>query len=668
MCKREKFVFLSVYLVLAQAAIAGPLVPAKDFARKTEFESAKISPNGDYLAVATPVGDQTGLGIIDLKTRKLAGGLHFHRGEHVADYWWVSPSRVVVAIASRAGPLDQPRLTGELYAVNADGSREAYLFGYRGGDQVGTRRKVVTQERAWAFMVDPLPEDPDHALISISPWDRAEKMSFPLIELINVHNGKRKQMGAVPAYAPIDGAVDREGLLRFAYGMDKKSKYMLFARGKEDKDWKRVEPPGGPPESVELHRVSRDGSTVFLTSHEANGRGCLREYHFETGRFTELFCHDAGHVGHPVFAFDDSRPIALMYEGGKPGTKFLDATHADAQLLQSLYNGFAGQRVTVTSRTSDGSKLLLFVDSDRNPGDFFLFDRGTKKAEYLISRRGWINPETMQPVEPIQYRTRDGAIVHGYLTAQAGLRTNKSPLVLMPHGGPHGVRDYWAWDDRAQFLASRGYAVLQPNYRGSGGYGEAHEQAGYKKWGTLMQDDLTDAVRWAVAQGIADPGRVCIYGASYGGYAALMSAVREPDLYRCAVAFAGVYDLESQSEDSDIQDSLYGRNYLRKVLGTDEGVLAEQSPVTYIEKLKAPVLIAHGTRDKRVPFSQAERLRKALEKHGKPYEWLEFKGEEHGFYKDENHEVFLNKLVEFLDKHIGAADPKATEQQARQQN
>jgi dipeptidyl aminopeptidase/acylaminoacyl peptidase len=640
-------------LVFTLSDLSAEPVATLDFARKDEFESAKISPQGDYLALATPRGDQTALTIIDLKNRKISGSLHFTRGEHVADYWWVSASRVVVSIANRDGPLDQKRSTGELYAMNADGSRKAYLFGYRGGQQIGSHVARVVKEFAWAHMVDPLPDDPDHALISIWPWHRTES-SFPLIELINVHTGQRKRMDVVPAYAPIDVVADRAGLPRFAYGMDEKSNYLLFARDKKGEGWKRVELPGGPPESVDLRRVSRDGDSVFLTTHETNGRGCLRQYHFETGGLTELYCHDTGHVGQVVFAFDGSRPIALNFESGRPETRFLDATHPDARLLKSLNNNFAGQRVDVVSRTADGNKLVLFVDGDRNPGDYFLFDRGSRTAEYLLSRRSWINPKAMQPVNPIQYQTRDGATVYGYLTAQTGLATRKSPLVLMPHGGPHGIRDYWVWDAWAQFLASRGYAVLQPNYRGSGGYGEAHQQAGYKKWGTLMQDDLTDAVRWAVAEGIVDADRVCIFGASYGGYAALMSAVREPDLYRCAVGFAGVYDLERQSEDSDTADSLMGRNWLNRVLGSDEKVLAEQSPITYIETLKVPVLIVHGTEDKRVPFSQAKLLRKALEKHGKTYEWLEFDGEEHGFHKDENHTVFLNKLVEFLDKQIGA--------------
>jgi dipeptidyl aminopeptidase/acylaminoacyl peptidase len=237
----------------------------------------------------------------------------------------------------------------------------------------------------------------------------------------------------------------------------------------------------------------------------------------------------------------------------------------------------------------------------------------------------------------------------------------------MPHGGPHsGIHDTWRWDHWAQFLASRGYAVLQPNFRGSGGYGYAFEHAGYHHWGTTMIDDITDGTRWAMEKGYVDGSRVCIFGASWGGYAALMSAVREPDLYRCAVGFAGVYDLKLQVSDSDTAESTMGRNYLADAVGTDDKTLAEQSPITYIERLKAPVLIIHGTADKRVPFSQAKRLRKALEQYHKPYEWMEKSGEEHGFYKDENNVEFLDRLAAFLGKNLGAPVQSASSAQQAQ--
>lgn len=646
-------------LLLWVAGVAGAAspVPLKDFARHDEFRAAKISPNGDYLAVTMLIDGQVALGIIELKTRKVTGQLRFQKGSEVADFDWVGPKRVVVSVAKSFGPLDQPALTGELYGIDADGSRRTYLFGYRGADQTsGAATTEVRAEFASAFLFNPLINDPLGALVRVYRWRNAgdaRGVRDPLIERLDVYSGKRERVAALPGYEPAQAVAGRSGELRFAVTTDDGQEPRLYARDAgAPGGWKEVRQPRAAPEEVDLHLATADGSAVFLTSDEGGARECLREYRMDTGTFVDRLCKEAGAVGVPVFSLDESALIGVRHEDGRPDLEVLDAGHPDALLLRSLVKAFGGQRVRVTSRTADGQKLVIFVDSDRNPGDFYLVERKSLKATYLLSVRSWIDPKTMSPSEAITYKTRDGATIHGFLTARDGLATRNGPLVIMPHGGPHGPRDYWGWDNWAQALASRGYGVLQVNYRGSGGYGYAHQAAGYRKWSTLMQDDLTDAVRWAVAQGIADEKRICIMGASYGGYAALMSPVREPDLYRCAIGFAGVYDVVAQSETSDISESRFGRMYLRKVLGDDEEQ-RRHSSVTYLDKLKAPVLIAHGTDDKRVPFSQAKILRKAMEKHGKPYEWAEYDGEGHGFYKEKNHEDFLKRSIEFLDKHIG---------------
>lgn len=649
-------ILFGAFAVLVAGGAAAAPVPLKDFARHDEFRAAEISPNGDYLAVTMLVEGQAVLGIIDLKSRKVSGQLRFQKGSEVASFDWVSPTRVVVSVAKSFGPLDQPALTGELYGINADGSGRTYLFGYRGADQTsGAATSSVRAEYASASLFNPLVDDPLGALVRVYRWrdDDARGYRDPAIERLDVFTGKRQRVAALPGYEPAQAASARDGALRFAVTMDDGAEPRMYARNeKAPGGWKEVRQSRAAPQEVDLHLATADGSSVFLTSDEGGSRECLREYRMDTGVMSDRICRDTGAVGLPVFSFDRKTLIGVRHEDGKPELEFFDARHPDALLLRSLVKSFGGQRVRVTSRTLDGQKLLVSVDSDRNPGDFYLVERNPLKATYILSRRAWIDPKTQSPAEAITYKTRDGATIHGFLTARDGLATRNGPLVIMPHGGPHGPRDYWTWDNWAQALASRGYSVLQVNYRGSGGYGFAHQAAGYRKWSTLMQDDLTDAVRWAIAEGVADEKRVCIMGASYGGYAALMSPVREPDLYRCAIAFAGVYDVVAQSATSDISESRFGRMYLREVLGDDEQQRLHSS-VTYLDKLKVPVLIAHGTDDRRVPFSQAKILRRAMEKLGKPYEWAEYDGEGHGFYIEANHEDFLKRSIEFLDKHIG---------------
>lgn len=644
--------------VLGFVAIQAWGATALDFARKPTIDSVKISPDGEYLAATLPINDQISLGIIDLKSMKITGSLRFARGDHVADYWWVGPRRVVAAMARRNGPLDQPAYTGELVGINADGSDKTYLHGYRGkvpGSVYDYFSRSAEASYSWAYMLDPFSLAPDEALIGVVYFRRGWDQDSQSFRALNVHTGAYRQVGALPVYAPFSVAFDRRGHPRLAEGLDASGKIQLLLHpDKPGSDWVRVDRKESGMTSAQVFGTNADASLAFYASDEDSPRLCLRAFDLKAGGAKLLSCNQRVDLYKPIMSADRELPIAAVFEDGLPRVEILAPDHPEAKILQLLLGAFPGQRVSITSRTRDGSRSVLLVDSDRNPGDFYLFDWASAKVEYLLSRRDWIDHKQMRPMQPIRYKTRDGTDIDGYLTLPEGKAPQGFPLVLMPHGGPHGVRDFWSWDPWTQWLASRGYAVLQVNFRGSDGYGAAHSQAGHRRWGTLMQDDLADAVRWAIAAGHADAKRICIVGGSYGGYAALMNAVREPELYRCAAALAGVYDLASQIDDSDIDDSRMGRRYLEQVLGTDSKLHLEQSPITYVDRLKVPVMIAHGTADERVPFNQARKLRKALDKLGKPYEWHPYKGEAHGFYKDENHEDFLLKLADFLDRNIGS--------------
>ncbi len=271
----------------------------------------------------------------------------------------------------------------------------------------------------------------------------------------------------------------------------------------------------------------------------------------------------------------------------------------------------------------------------------------------IDSQRDWIDPRQMAEQRAVEFKARDGQAIHGLLTLPPGVPAHKLPLVVNPHGGPFGIMDSWGWSREPQLLASRGYAVLQVNFRGSGGYGAGFESAGRQGWDTVMIDDITDATHWAVQQGFADASRICIYGASYGGYAALMSALREPDLYRCVIGYAGVYDLPRLRRDSDIAETAQGRRFMNEFIGDDKRLKAA-SPLTYIDRLKAAVMIVHGEEDKRAPFSQAKALRGALDERHYPYEWLTKPDEGHGFYEEANLMELYTRLLAFLDRNIGA--------------
>jgi len=646
----------------AIAATASPQAPAAptlaQFAKHEQYIDAKISPDGRYLAVTYPQDDVIGLGIIDLTSQKLTGMLRFSHQQHVSGFWWVSPGRVVVAMAKSFGPLDQPYLTGELYGINADGSGKTYLHGYQGGTGMGTHINGVRKEYAAAYMIDPLPRDPAHALIAVESW--RNNVPEYKIQLLDVRNGTKQNLSSINAgyMGGSSVATDARGHAIYALGMTADLKFNEYLHDLQAETWKLVQ-ENDIHTSMSLAGLSEDSHTVYLFSNQGSDRECLRSRDLLNLELKTLACNDRVDAHGIPMSTENHRPVAVSFEDGLPSIEFIEKDSIDAKAYKTLLKSFTGQRVRVTSKTLDGKRMVVAVNSDRNPGDFYLLDLTKMKAEYLLSARPWIDPEMMSPATPVEVKARDGRALYGYLTSVSGIRPEKRPMVVMPHGGPHGVRDYWEWDMWSQYLASLGYAVLQVNYRGSSGYGRTFEHEGYRHWGTLMQDDLTDSVAWAVQAGIADGSRVCIMGASYGGYAALMSAVREPDLYRCAIAYAGVYDLGAQSSDSDIGRSKFGREYLKEAVGEDKDELLRNSPISYIDKLKAPVLIAHGDADERVPFSQATALRKELDRQNKIYEWMPFKGEEHGFYVEADEIKFLEAVKTFLARNIGTA-PGAT--------
>jgi dipeptidyl aminopeptidase/acylaminoacyl peptidase len=303
--------------------------------------------------------------------------------------------------------------------------------------------------------------------------------------------------------------------------------------------------------------------------------------------------------------------------------------------------------------------VLVQVWSDRNPGDFYVFDTVAMKADHLISRRNWFDPDRMAEMRPVQVKARDDLTLHGYLTLPSGVAASKLPMVVLPHGGPYGIQDHWGFETEPQMLANAGYAVLQLNFRGSAGFGREFKQSGAREWGGKMQDDLTDATRWAIQQGIADPGRICIYGGSYGGYASLMGVAKEPNLYKCAIGYVGVYDLPMMQKE-DVRESKRFGNWSSEWVGSDIAALGLASPNRLADRIKVPVFLAAGGEDEVAPIAHTKLMEKALRNAGVPVETLYYPNEGHGFYVEANRLEYYTKLLAFLSRHIGGAAASGT--------
>jgi dipeptidyl aminopeptidase/acylaminoacyl peptidase len=362
-----------------------------------------------------------------------------------------------------------------------------------------------------------------------------------------------------------------------------------------------------------------------------------------------------------VYAHDGVTPIAVMYSNGKPHAYYIDPSAPESRLMMSLQEqSFTDEAVRYVNGSSDGSLSLFRVYSDRDPGSYYVYDATTRKANLLISNMEWLNTEAMAEVKPFEFKARDGLMISGLLTVPHNHGAGPMPLIVYPHGGPIGIDDAWGFDSETQMLAARGYAVLQVNFRGSGNYGRKFMEAGFRQWGAAIQDDITDATRWAIAHGNVDPKRICIYGSSFGAYAALMGAAREPSLYRCAVGYVGVYNLSSMRSKGDVGRTKAGRSFLVQELGEDPTELASRSPTNLAAQIKIPVFLATAGRDERAPQAHSEQMRDKLTSAGNAPEWLAFPTEGHGYYTPEHQREFYEKLFAFLDRNLGAktaADP-----------
>lgn len=369
-----------------------------------------------------------------------------------------------------------------------------------------------------------------------------------------------------------------------------------------------------------------------------------------------------GHDLSPQLMIDpeSERLLGVHYLTEGPGTTWFDPVLRQAQqdvdaLLPDSVNRLDCRRCLASPL------MLVTAISDRQPASYFLFDRASKQLKVLARSRPWIQPAQMGRVQVTRIAARDGLGMRVQITLPAGQPAGPQPAVLLVHGGPWVRGNHWTWDTQAQILASRGYLVIEPEFRGSEGYGFAHFKAGWKQWGLAMQDDVVDATRWAIQQGLADPKRICIAGASYGGYAAMMGVARDGDLYQCAVNWVGVTDIDLlfSRHWSDMGDT--ARNYRMPVLIGDREAEAQRlhdsSPVFLADRIKKPVLLAYGGQDTRVPLKHGQEMRDALVKAGNPPEWIVYSDEGHGWRKPANNVDFWTRVLAFLDRQIGKDAP-----------
>ncbi|MGQ0802153.1 MAG: alpha/beta hydrolase family protein [Pseudomarimonas sp.] len=640
------FVILSLLL---NSAVEAAVIDPTPFLKQDTFGTFKVSPGGQYFAASVPLEDRTLLVVLNAKDQSVTAKISLGPAKHVEDFWWANDERVVLSISERFGQRDLPKLTGELMGIDADGSRADILVGFR-ARQSGTFTRLEKKkgDRVTAFMVDSLPQDERNILIATQPFIDDP---FRKVERMDVYSGGRKTIGV----APIRNAeffTDNSGAVRLVTGFNADRINHLYHRADDDAEWTDITRKGDEASVETPIGFSADNRLAYLNSTRAAGPDVIIELDLATSKRRIVLSDPISDPQEIIYRTGTNIPVGASFMGQRFHTAFFDDTAPEAKLTRSLEKAFAGQAVQITSLSADGGLALVRVWSDRSPGDYYTFDTKTLQAAHFITSRSWLDPELMGATQAIQLVARDGTPLHGYVTRPHSAAAGQLPMIVMPHGGPFDIYDSWGFDPEVQLLAAAGYAVLQVNFRGSGNYGKAFSDAGKQQWGRAMQDDVTDATRWTIEQGIADPQRICLHGASYGGYASLMGVAREPSLYRCASGYIGVYDLAKMHSRGDIRESASGETYLSEWIGEPE-TLAEVSPPNLAANIKAPVFLAAGGEDRRAPIAHSKQMETALRAAGVPVETLYFDNEGHGFYLEDHRLTYYKQLLAFLDRHIG---------------
>ncbi|MFZ5494368.1 MAG: prolyl oligopeptidase family serine peptidase [Verrucomicrobiota bacterium] len=629
-------------LAVASRADAGapPLIPVEKFFDDPAIASVQIAPGGRHVAFRAPMQGRMGLALMDLETGKVEP-LVRAADENIDTFIWKSDEHIVFVADVGGNEADA------IQSISIKTRRVTRLLESYG------ENNVTRQDGQWGGVLTWWITNPRKLIVSgskeKSDWSRG-------IYEVDVVTGRRTSVGGDTAEKNRLGLqFDNTGRIRVQV-IDTQEEFAIEARLGEDQRFTRLltRPRDINTGLLDHATILADNETLLFVDYSRHDRGALVSWSLRTGRINgELFVPPEGEITGLLLSRDKTVLLGVNYEGDKPHVHWFDA--GMAALQASLDQTFPGTRNSIVGMSDDRKKFVITVRSDVESGINFLLDRSRPQPKLmpLGSARPTLESKHLARMEVVRFQARDGLELQGYLTKPPGA-SGPQPLILLPHGGPYGIRDTWGYDPEVQFLANRGYAVLQLNYRGSGGLGRKHLEAGRLEWGRRMQDDLTDAVQWAVRQGVADPGRVAIYGASYGGYAAMAGVTFTPELYRCAINYVGAVDLTYLGRRDQGGDRIMNEIFFEKWVHPDMEELRRRSPVNHVAAITVPTLHAYGENDPRVEYRHWKKLKAELDKHHKPYEVFNQEDEGHGFSNAPARVRFYLKMEEFLGKHMPA--------------
>ena len=652
-------------LVAAPPASAADARPGPEaFFHGASMVSAQLSPDGKTLALlsAPTPQDRVRLITLDVKTMKAAVLAQFDNDD-VDDVRWVSNSRLVYSLDDhRAAYGDREKAWGPgLWAVNIDGSHDRQLVARNGTNfvQSGSHTELLPWMTSYVGPVDSRHDSNEIYVVEPELFDYISGVGDYKLKRVNTLTGRAKDITTPPGGMLQGWLFDRDGNPRVSV-VYRDGRVRVMVRDPATGDWSPIADfdPFTGNDDVEPVALSGDDQ-LFVTANRGQDTQSIYKYDLKTRALAaKPFLQSDRYDLDPSFVVQDGKLLGIRYTIDASITHWMDPAMAALQakiddMLPSTIN-----RISVPTSSGDAQVAVVFAYSDRVPGLFYLYDMQRGKLVQLGSEHPEVDPDRMSAMEPVHYSARDGLQIPAWLTVPQGAERKNLPLVVLVHGGPWVRGEEYRWNPEVQFLAARGYAVLEPEFRGSTGYGARLFKAGFKQWGLGMQNDLADGVKWAVDQGLVDPKRVCIAGASYGGYAVLMGLINDPQVYRCGIEWLGPTDIDlmytaTWGDASDAQKT-YGMPRLIGDRVTDAAQLRATSPLLNAGKIRSPLLMAYGGEDARVPLEHGEKMRAALAKQSNAeVEWVVYDKEAHGWRTWADTTDFWNRVAVFLDKNIG---------------
>lgn len=608
-----------------EQTMKAPLIPLKNFFKNSDKTNYQISPDGKYLSYLAPVNSRMNV-FVQAVDSKEAKQITFETSRDIAGYYWANENRIL--FLKDAGGDENYKLFG----VNLDGSNPKGLTDFEG---------VMTQ------LIDELPEQSDFVIVGLNK--RNPEIFDPY--RLNIVTGELTMLAENPGNIQ-SWVTDHDGKLRVAVVTDGVNNSLMY-RETEEQVFKTVLTTNFKS-SVEPLFFTFDNQNLYVISNLNRDKSAAVILDLKTGQEKEiLFSHPEVDIQSISYSRLNKKLISAIYVTEKTQRHYFDKD--TEQRHNWIKTQLPNMEFSVVDITKNEDIAIIRTHTDKSLGSFYLYNSKTPSLEKITDVAPWIDDNQMAEMKPISYQSRDGLTIHGYLTLPKGIDAKNLPVVINPHGGPWH-RDQWGYNPEVQFLANRGYAVLQMNFRGSTGYGKAFWEASFKQWGQNMQNDITDGVKWLIEQGIADSTRIAIYGASYGGYATLSGVAFTPELYACAIDYVGVSNLFTFMETIppywkpflDMMHEMVGDPSIEK----DSLMLRASSPVFHVDKIKAPLFIAQGANDPRVKKSESDQMVEALKKKGVEVQYLVKDNEGHGFRNEENKFEFYETMEKFLELHL----------------